>query len=175
MISHPTIFRQFVMIHLSGARLLRAGKRGPQPHQRRADPKPVLTTIPARRKVRLERRSDALLGAPAFEQFLGAVIGTAGMGLDSPAHARTVHTARLRLAGARAKRNPMLLFRLSGVLLLRFAERQLIALLFHDPPRSTRSAHPFSNSWRTPASQICLHAAANCRQTKRAQSSFVWN
>ncbi len=32
----------------------------------------------------------------------------------------------------------MLLFRLSGVLLLRFAGRVFLALLFHDPPRSTR-------------------------------------
>ena len=31
----------------------------------------------------------------------------------------------------------MLLFRLSGVLLLRFAARRLIGLLFHDPPRRT--------------------------------------
>jgi hypothetical protein len=32
----------------------------------------------------------------------------------------------------------MLLFRLSGLLLLRFAERQLFALLFQLPPRLTR-------------------------------------
>ena len=38
----------------------------------------------------------------------------------------------------RATRNPMLLFLLSGWLLLRLAERQLSALLFQDPPRSTR-------------------------------------
>jgi hypothetical protein len=31
-----------------------------------------------------------------------------------------------------------LLLRLDGLLLLRFAERALLALLFHDPPRSTR-------------------------------------
>lgn len=39
-------------------------------------------------------------------------------------------------AGANPK--PMLLFRQSGVWLLRFAERRLRALLFHEPPRSTR-------------------------------------
>jgi hypothetical protein len=39
---------------------------------------------------------------------------------------------------AAANRNPMLLLRLSGVLLLRFAERRLLALLFHEPPRNTR-------------------------------------
>ena len=32
----------------------------------------------------------------------------------------------------------MLLFRLSGVLLLRFAERALSGWLFHEPPRNTR-------------------------------------
>ena len=32
----------------------------------------------------------------------------------------------------------MLLFRLSGLFLLRFAERQFLGLLFQDPPRSTR-------------------------------------
>lgn len=32
----------------------------------------------------------------------------------------------------------MLLLRLSGLLLLRFAERQFCALLFQDPPRNTR-------------------------------------
>jgi len=35
-------------------------------------------------------------------------------------------------------RKPLLLFRLSGVFLLRLAERQFVGLLFHDPPRSTR-------------------------------------
>ena len=35
-------------------------------------------------------------------------------------------------------RNPLLLLRLSGVFLLRFAERQLVGLLFQAPPRRTR-------------------------------------
>ena len=35
-------------------------------------------------------------------------------------------------------RNPMLLLRLSGSLLLRLAARQFLGLLFQDPPRSTR-------------------------------------
>ena len=39
-------------------------------------------------------------------------------------------------------RNPLLLLRLSGVLLLRFAERKFVALLFHEPPRNTRSGAP---------------------------------
>jgi hypothetical protein len=38
----------------------------------------------------------------------------------------------------RTTRNPMLLFLLSGVLLLRFADRQLLSLLFQLPPRNTR-------------------------------------
>ena len=43
--------------------------------------------------------------------------------------------------GARAvleRRNPLLLFLLSGLLLLRFDTRQLSALLFQLPPRMTR-------------------------------------
>jgi hypothetical protein len=41
-------------------------------------------------------------------------------------------------AGARATRKPRLLFRLSGVFLLRFADRQFAASLFQLPPRLTR-------------------------------------
>ena len=41
-------------------------------------------------------------------------------------------------SGARTTRKPILLFRLSGLLLLRCAERQLFALLFQLPPRTTR-------------------------------------
>jgi hypothetical protein len=37
-----------------------------------------------------------------------------------------------------AKRKPMLLFRLVGVFLLRFAERRFCGLLFQEPPRRTR-------------------------------------
>ena len=40
-----------------------------------------------------------------------------------------------------AKRKPMLLFRLVGVFLLRFAERRFCGLLFHEPPRLTRLEH----------------------------------
>ena len=38
----------------------------------------------------------------------------------------------------RTRRNPRLLLRLSGVLLLRFDVRQFLALLFQLPPRLTR-------------------------------------
>lgn len=37
-----------------------------------------------------------------------------------------------------ANRNPLLLLRFDGVLLFRLTDRALMALLFHDPPRSTR-------------------------------------
>ena len=37
-----------------------------------------------------------------------------------------------------ARRKPILLLRLSGVLLLRLATRTLAGLLFHEPPRITR-------------------------------------
>jgi len=40
------------------------------------------------------------------------------------------------------QRNPLLLLRLSGVLLLRLAERQLFGLLFQLPPRNTRPYQP---------------------------------
>lgn len=40
--------------------------------------------------------------------------------------------------GVLAQRKPMLLFTLSGVLLLRLAQRALSELLFQLPPRSTR-------------------------------------
>jgi hypothetical protein len=43
-----------------------------------------------------------------------------------------------RRAELEARRKPRLLFRLSGVFLLRFAERAFVALLFQLPPRFTR-------------------------------------
>jgi hypothetical protein len=43
-----------------------------------------------------------------------------------------------RAGRAAATRNPRLLFRLSGVFLLRFADRQFAALLFQPTPRFTR-------------------------------------
>ena len=44
----------------------------------------------------------------------------------------------VRAGTARATRNPRLFFEFVGVFLLRFAERQLVALLFQLPPRFTR-------------------------------------
>ena len=41
-------------------------------------------------------------------------------------------------ANTATTRNPLLLFRLSGLFLLRFAERQFLGWLFQEPPRSTR-------------------------------------
>jgi len=43
-----------------------------------------------------------------------------------------------------AQRKPTLLFLLSGSFLLRLAERTLFSLLFHAPPRRTRSGVPAS-------------------------------
>ena len=48
----------------------------------------------------------------------------------------------LRHAFKRAGRKPRLLLRLAGSFLLRFAERQLKALLFQLPPRLTRLDEP---------------------------------
>jgi hypothetical protein len=50
--------------------------------------------------------------------------------------------SRIPEAGVRATtttRKPLLLLRLSGVFLLRFAERQFLGLLFQEPPRNTRA------------------------------------
>ena len=43
-----------------------------------------------------------------------------------------------RCAADKTKRRPLFLLRLSGLFLLRFAERQFLALLFQLPPRITR-------------------------------------
>ena len=61
-----------------------------------------------------------------------------------------------RRDGAAARRKPRLLFRLSGVFLLRFAERQLDAPLFQLPPRFTR----FEPDDHLPP-VILSHASAN--------------
>ena len=44
---------------------------------------------------------------------------------------------RAKADGVLAQRNPMLLLRLSGLLLLRYGHAALSWLLFHEPPRST--------------------------------------
>ena len=59
--------------------------------------------------------------------------------------------ALLYAAEARTTRNPMLLFLLSGLFLLRLAARRFLALLFQEPPRRTRSASPIPFETRTPS------------------------
>ena len=49
---------------------------------------------------------------------------------------------------SRTQRNPMLSFRLSGSFLLRLAARRFLGLLFHDPPRKTRTMRPHASSKR---------------------------
>jgi hypothetical protein len=49
-----------------------------------------------------------------------------------------VFTSNRNHTQSRETRNPLLLFLLSGLFLFRFAERQLLSLLFQLPPRSTR-------------------------------------
>ena len=49
------------------------------------------------------------------------------------------HDARATDGVVLARRRPRLLLRLPGVFLLRFADRQFLALLFQLPPRLTRS------------------------------------
>ena len=67
-----------------------------------------------------------------------------GIGLDSSSHARQIPICQFwprRVLGAtHTTRKPILLLRLSGLLLLRCAERQFLGLLFQEPPRF--SAYP---------------------------------
>ena len=64
-------------------------------------------------------------------------------------------------------RNPMLLFELVGLLLLRFATRQLFALLFQLPPRFTRfepdgrRPHCFHHA---PTEPLRAHRQDECRE-----------
>jgi hypothetical protein len=60
-----------------------------------------------------------------------------------------------------AKRKPLLLFRLVGLFLLRLAERNLLGLLFQEPPRRTREEQG--------ASQGCAVGRAEPSRTRRRQ------
>ena len=62
-------------------------------------------------------------------------------------------------------RKPILLLRLSGLLLLRAAERALAASLFHDPPRSTRAQSQGTPQNGTLPEQYARHSRK--RQNKR--------
>ena len=53
-------------------------------------------------------------------------------------HARTIVDDTALAGVVLARRKPLLLLRLSGVFLLRLAERRFVGLLFQEPPRSTR-------------------------------------
>lgn len=65
--------------------------------------------------------------------------------------------------GPNARRKPLLLLRLSHLLLLRYAARAFEASLFHEPPRSVKTGHPSSS----PAcaldklAQVPCHARTN--------------
>lgn len=49
------------------------------------------------------------------------------------------------LVNVLAQRNPMLLFLLFGLFLLREAQRALLRLLFHEPPRTFSSSAPLKD------------------------------
>ncbi len=55
---------------------------------------------------------------------------------------RNSKTSEFRQGKVLPTRKPLLLLRLSGWLVLRFAERRFVALLLNDPPRSTRVLGP---------------------------------
>ena len=61
---------------------------------------------------------------------------SAGRDLD-PNRVQNACCVWLMCRAVLAKRNPILLFLLFRLFLLRLAERQLLSLLFHEPPRNT--------------------------------------
>jgi len=63
-----------------------------------------------------------------------------------------------------ARRNPRLLFRLSGSLLFRLAERTFLGLLFHEPPRRDRRS-----LWAAPLTKIVFP-----KITRRKPSVSAW-
>ena len=66
-------------------------------------------------------------------------------------HTRTIVDETALAAVVLARRKPLLLLRLSGVFLLRLAERRFVGLLFQEPPRSTRFLHsPLSHALPLP-------------------------
>ena len=90
------------------------------------------------------------------------------MPLDPPAC--TPATCLMHAALARvvlASRRPLLLLRLSGVFLLRFAERRFAGLLFQEPPRSTR----FSQGMQAFAGEPSAHRGSNQPPAKRVWRS----
>lgn len=60
---------------------------------------------------------------------------------DAPHFWQTIHNDV-----EQTKRKPMLLLKLSGSFLLRYEQRALFRLLFHEPPRNTRAC-----SWMSPS------------------------
>lgn len=78
--------------------------------------------------------SATCAGRPVVEEFAGPKsIGSVRRRVGSIRRRIRAKTDR-----ARATRKPRLLFRLSGVFLLRFVDRQFAGVLFQLPPRITR-------------------------------------
>ena len=75
--------------------------------------------------------------------------------------AGSISGTSIPFAELRSTRKPRLLFRLSGVFLLRFADRQFLALLFQLPPRFTR----FEPHDRSPADLLTrVDGTSNCER-----------
>ena len=72
--------------------------------------------------------------------------GTAGACLFRRAYANQFCINSGHYSGNRTQRNPLLLFVLFGLLLLRLAERVFLSLLFHEPPRAALQS-PFSKDY----------------------------
>jgi hypothetical protein len=80
-------------------------------------------------------------------------------------------TRIFRLSGVLARRKPLLLLRLSGLFLLRFADRQFLGLLFQEPPRNTLNGRPVMPDAGIPAATTSFHADGGCPRGLRAQSN----
>ncbi len=114
-----------------------------------------------------DRSTSQSTGPPGTVSFSDevALIAGARSGLFSSLTRRTlIRRSRHRRARATTTtRNPILLLRLSGVFLLRLAERQLLPLLFHEPPRKTRSGaprfHPLAKTREEKTSSRNLHVS----------------
>ena len=70
------------------------------------------------------------------------------------------------LSSERTKRSPRLLLRLSGVLLLRYDERQFLAVLFQLPPRFTRLDPLYDSTLVIISTHDCLNFLETACLTK---------
>jgi hypothetical protein len=102
----------------------------------------------------------------------------------APGHAWERGTRKARsMWGAQQTRKPILSLRLSGLFLLRYVQRQLSRLLFHDPPRSTRGCAAGSPTGKPryflllnisafASSRSMPHSKVRCKKSRRASRAI---